>query len=132
MTERALPGNVRLLIQGSLPNIDALELLVLLVRDPVRRWTIGELAQRLAGSGVTEPVLRDYLAGFRSQGLLAEAAPGSYVYRPATELITASVAGLILAYDKRPVTLIRTVYEIADAKRIQAFADAFRIKKKDE
>jgi hypothetical protein len=38
--------------------------------------------------------------------------------------------GLLLrAYNERPVTLIRTVYAIADAKKIQAFADAFKIKK---
>jgi hypothetical protein len=41
-----------------------------------------------------------------------------------------SAIGLLLrAYNERPVTLIRTVYAIADAKKIQAFADAFKIKK---
>ena len=123
---------MRLLIQGAIPTIDALELLVLLTREPRRPWTMPELLQRLAGAGGREPALREYLAGFRSQGLLAEAQSGSYLYQPASETIAASVAGLILAYNERPVTLIRTVYEIADAQRIQAFAEAFRIKKKDE
>ena len=130
MTERALPEPVRLLIHGSIPTIDALELLVVLARSPGHEWSLTELVSRVAG--LTEGAVREYLSGFRSLGILAEPSSGSYLYLPANELVAEAVAGLMRAYDERPVTLIRTVYEIADAKRIQAFADAFRIKKKDE
>jgi hypothetical protein len=130
VTERGLPEPVRLLIHASLPTIDALELLVAIVRQPAQAWTLSDL-QHYVPAGLSEAAIRDLLSGFRSHGLLAEPSPGSYLYRPASDQVAAAVAGLLRAYDERPVTLIRTVYEIADAKRIQAFADAFRLKKKD-
>ena len=38
-----------------------------------------------------------------------------------------AVADLRLAYDERPVTLIATIYRIADRK-IQSFSDSFRLR----
>ena len=129
MTQRTLPAEVRLLIQGSVPTLEALDLLVLLVREAPRPWSLPELLERLRPSGVREAQIREYLATFRSQGLLADDSSEAYLYRPASDPVARAVAALITAYNERPVTLIRTVYEIADARRIQAFADAFKIKK---
>ena len=91
--------------------------------------TVPELIEALRPSAVTEPVLREFLALFRTQGILSQTPDGRILYRPDSPAVESAIGLLLRAYNERPVTLIRTVYAIADAKKIQAFADAFKIKK---
>lgn len=91
--------------------------------------TVPELIEALQPTAVTEPVVREFLALFRSQGILFETPEGSILYRPDSPALERALGLLVRAYNERPVTLIRTVYAIADAKKIQAFADAFKINK---
>jgi hypothetical protein len=126
-----LTEEVRHLIHSSVPTVDALELLVLLVRRPGRTWTLPQLIEALRPTVLPEPVLREYLAGFKTQGFLVEAAGGAFEFHPPPGPRAGALAALLTAYDERPVTLIRTIYAIADSKTIQAFADAFKLKKDD-
>ena len=91
--------------------------------------TLPELIEALRPTAVTEPVVRESLALFTSQGILSETPEGTILYRPDSPALERALDLLVRAYNERPVTLIRTVYAIADAKKIQAFADAFKIKK---
>lgn len=91
--------------------------------------TVPELIETLRPAAVSEPVVRESLALLRGQGILTETPDGKILYRPDSPAVDAAVGLLLRAYNERPVTLIRTVYAIADAKKIQAFADAFKIKK---
>jgi hypothetical protein len=120
---------VRALIYTSVPTIDALEVLLLLVREPGRARSVAEIAQDLEPTILPEAHLREYLALLQSQGLVQGTPDSGFAYRPVSEGMQAAVDGLRLAYEKKPVTLIRTVYAIADAKKVQAFADAFRLRK---
>jgi hypothetical protein len=124
-----LTDEVRRLIHSSVPTVDALELLVLLVRRPGRTWTLPQLIEALQPAALPEPVLREYLAAFKAQGLLVEAPGGALAFHPPSGSKADALAGLLTAYDERPVTLIRTIYAVADAKTIQAFANAFKLKK---
>jgi len=99
-----------------------------LVRHPGAPRTVAELIETLRSNAVTEPVVRESLALLRTQGILSET-PDGIVYRPDSPAVESAIGLLLRAYNERPVTLIRTVYAIADAKKIQAFADAFKIKK---
>ena len=96
-------------------------------QDPPR--TVSELIEALRPTAVTEPVVRETLALLRTQGILSETPDGRILCRPDSPEVEGSIGLLLRAYNERPVTLIRTVYAIADAKKIQAFADAFKIKK---
>lgn len=128
MNEPELSAEVRQLIYSSVPSIDALEVLIQMVRHPDVPRTVAELIEALRSTAVTEPVVRESLALLRTQGILSET-PDGIVYRPDSPAVESAIGLLLRAYNERPVTLIRTVYAIADAKKIQAFADAFKIKK---
>jgi len=129
VTPPALPEEVRALIYSSVPTIDALEVLLLLVREPGRVRTVAEIARDLEPTILPEDSIREYLALLSSQGILQGSPETGVAYRPASSGMEAAVEGLRAAYDQKPVTLIRTVYSIADAKKVQAFADAFRLRK---
>jgi hypothetical protein len=46
-------------------------------------------------------------------------------YQPASAALDFTVRALVKAFEERPVTLIRLVY----SRKLQSFADAFKIKK---
>lgn len=127
--EIMLPEEVRRLIQSTIPTIDALEVLMFLTRQSGVAWRPNEVVNQMQPTVIGEAAVRDYLVLFQVEGLMVSQADGSLLYRPATAQIEAAVQALIQAYNERPVTLIRAVYEIANSKKIQAFADAFKIKK---
>jgi hypothetical protein len=124
-----LPEEVRLLIRSSIPTVDALEILILLVRHPDQYWAAEAIGSELRYDVVDRPAITRCLGLFAANGLLAQGADDSTIYRPDSAELAATVMKLVQAYDERPVTLIRTLYAIADSQRIQAFADAFRIRK---
>jgi hypothetical protein len=104
-------------LQGSIPSVDAAELLLALSREPERRWEVAELAENAR-----------YLEQFQAGGLIAWEAE-RVQYRPASDALAAHVATLALAYKERPVTLFRVIYALRDQK-IQSFADAFKLRRK--
>jgi hypothetical protein len=124
-----LPEEVRLLIRSSIPTMDALEILILLVRHPDRYWTAEAIVGELRHAPDARPAVARCLALFGAGGLLAQGDGGAVAYRPAAPELAATVTSLVQAYNERPVTLIRTLYAIADSRNIQALADAFRIRK---
>jgi hypothetical protein len=68
---------------------------------------------------------------FVQRGLVAhDKAAGTYQYAPSTPALARSVTALMLAYDTRPVTLIKALY--ARPSAVQSFADAFRLRKPGE
>lgn len=123
-----LPDDVLRLIQSSVPAIDALEVLVLLCRG-ARSFTAKEIASGFPSINSPEPILAEYLRLLKSQGIVTESEGGSFAYHPAAADIEEAVMHLLSAYDERPVTLIRTIYAIADSRNIKTFADAFRLRK---
>ena len=127
--ERELPDEVRILIQASVPTPDALEVLVGIARCAPATLTPEQLAESLRPATITVPMARGFLQFFRSQGIVVESAGEGFRFEPASPELGQAVLGLIKAYDERPVTLIRTVYDLADQKALQAFSDAFRLKK---
>jgi hypothetical protein len=128
LNDLELSEEIRALIYSSVPDLDALELLIFLACQTPRVWTAETLGDAIRP--IKESALRQYLALFQEQELVQTPSPGDVVFKPANAALAAAVAGLCRAYNERPVTLIRTVYSIADSRKIQAFADAFKLKKK--
>ena len=129
VVEAELPEDVRRLILASVPTLDALELLIGLVRRAPAIMTPDMLDRELGARRIGPEAITRYFQSLETQGILAEGPPGLFGYRPATGELDRAVQGLLRAYNERPVTLIRTVYELADQRRIQAFSDAFRLRK---
>jgi hypothetical protein len=127
--ESQLPDSVLRLIQASVPTLDALEILIFMVSNPGESWTAPDLVECLRPNVIPEATIKQHLHVFLAHGLLGTAPGERYLYSPGTADLASAVTGLQQAYNERPVTLIRTLYEIADSKKIQSFADAFRLKK---
>ena len=113
-------------LQIHVPSVFAAELLLQLAREPERWWELGELLSALPPAGVTPNDARRYVEG---QPQLLQLAPGDRVRfgqpNPETSLF---IRALDKAYNERPVTLIRVIYNLRDS-RIQSFADAFRLRR---
>ena len=87
-----------------------------------------DVAAALHGS-VSIPAVAHYLDELAAQDILTGTRETGYAYGSAPAGITRAVDQLVKAYNERPVTLIRTVYDAADNSSIKRFADAFRIRK---
>jgi hypothetical protein len=111
-------------LQTSIPSFSAAEILLFLVDHGEQEWAPEAIVQAMQPTAVTLQEVEQALALFRAQGLVREQPPGRFRYAGTT----AAVAELAQAYRERPVTLIRTIYALADLK-IQSFADSFRLKK---
>ncbi len=129
MVEPELPEEVRRLILASVPSLDALELLIGLVRRAPAIMTLAMLDDELGVRSIGREGIIRYFQSLQTQGIVAEGPSGLFGYRPASAEVDRAVQGLLRAYNERPVTLIRTVYQLADQRGIQAFSEAFRLRK---
>ena len=116
-------------LQTTIPSFEAAELLLLLAREPGTHWQLDEALRRLrpaVSSGDAEAAR--YVELLRSRDLVALAPDRRFRYQPGSDFLEQQVKALERAYRERPVTLIRMIYALRDAK-IQSFADAFRLRK---
>ena len=116
-------------LQTTIPAVDAAELLLLLRRTPQAATSVQELTRSLRPSvSITEAEAAKYLETFQARGLVAAGPDKRVQYRQASDELRMYGDMLALAYKARPVTLIRMIYALRDA-RIQTFAEAFRLRK---
>lgn len=133
MTAPELPDHVRRLIRDCVPTLEALEIVLLMARDPGRDWSPHAVTRLIQpGEGpITDSHVLAYLQSLAEHGVLVRQPGGAFAYQPRGPELVRAVEGLIVAYHQRPVTLIRTIYEAADLRNIRNFADAFRLRRKD-
>jgi hypothetical protein len=125
MTNCDFPEGLRDLIRGCLPNIDAVEILLLLSRHPRKQFEVPEIAAATR-SELSQAGTRSYLKRMFTCGLLRES-NGRYRFAPASTNVRDLVRALEKLYNERPVTLVRTIYALRD-EPVRAFSDAFRLK----
>jgi hypothetical protein len=117
-------------LQDTVPAIDAAELLIWLAQNRGRTLESGRILEAVgAASNLSEAAAGRYLDLFRSRGLVESPDGKVYRFAPAPDR-EEHVRMLTQAYHGRPVTLIRVIYALRDA-RIQTFAEAFRLKRKE-
>lgn len=114
-------------IREHLRSVWALELLLLLKRDPERCWSVGELVSDLRAS---HGLVADNLSALQGAGLVIPDDQGCFRYRPAAPTLAQLVDQLEAAYRAKPVTVIRWIS--APTERLQSLADAFKFKGKDQ
>lgn len=112
-------------IQGNVPAVNAAELMLLLARRPGASYSVDEAVAKL-GPGVAAPEAEKFLDLWVASGIVRRE-NARYRYNAQSEH-AAHVSVLSLAYEKRPVTLVRVIYALRDSK-IQSFAEAFRLRK---
>jgi hypothetical protein len=118
VTDPDLPAFIR----SSIRSVWALEVLLLLKRQPDRAWTPEDLVRELRASTT---VVADALAAFSVAGLV-RAEEGAYAYGPASPVLGRLCEALDRTYRERPVAVINAIASPRD--RMQSFADAFRLK----
>lgn len=111
-------------IREHIRSVWALELLLLLKRDPERRWTPDELVRELRAS---TPLIASNLQALQRAGLTACEEDGRCRYAPAASVLDKLSNELEAAYRERPVALINVIASPPD--KLQSLADAFRIRK---
>jgi hypothetical protein len=112
-------------IQASIPAVAAAELLLILRAHPDVALTAEEALAKL-GPGVALGEVTRYLELLAAGGLLQH---DERRYRYRTESDFAPHAdSLAIAYEQRPVTLIRVIYAFRDTG-IKSFADAFKLRR---
>ena len=117
-------------IQTAIPAVDAAELLLLVADRPDAWWSVAEASARLRpGVVLAEGDALRYFEGFVAAGVVEAGADRRFRFRSGSAGHEAFVRTLAQAYEERPVTLIRVIYALRDAK-IRTFADAFRLRKK--
>jgi predicted ArsR family transcriptional regulator len=121
---------VRRFILRHIHTLEQLEILVLLLESTPRGWT----DQAIAASLRTNPdSVRTRLSRLVADGLVAvnaHSAP-TYVYRPRTNVLDREARALLSCYRERRVAVITQIFAPA-GQRAVLFADAFRIKRKDD
>lgn len=125
MTNPDFPDGLRDLIRGCLPNIDAVEILLFLSCQPRKQFDVSEIAAATRPE-LSEAAVRSYLKRLFACGLLREN-DSRYRFTPASTNVRDLVRALEKLYNKRPVTLVRTIYALRN-EPVRAFSDAFRFR----
>lgn len=116
-------------IQANIPSVEAAELLLALVRQPDEGLSAAQaLARTAPGGGLTQAEAARLLEAFRARGLVSSEPGQGYRYRPISEELRLHAETLARAYNERPVTLVRIIYALRDA-RMRSFAEAFRLRR---
>lgn len=127
MAEADLSPELIRFIHATLPSYEAAVVLVYVSREAERSWTLEDLVSAIGPESIDAAAARAHVEHFVRLGILEALSSEQFRFRSQEEA-AAVVAQLRLAYDERPVTLIRALDTAARAK-IQSFADAFRLKR---
>ncbi|HEY9217309.1 MAG TPA: hypothetical protein VIO94_04620 [Phenylobacterium sp.] len=111
-------------IREHIRSVWALELLLLLRRQPDRAWTQDDLVRELRASAT---LIASNLEALERAALIVREEDGRCRYAPAAPALARLCDELELAYRERPVALINVIASPAD--KLQSLADAFRIRK---
>jgi len=112
------------LVRTCVRSVWALELLFFLRARREQPWTAERLVLEQRSS---ERAVRDALEAFVRAGLVRQT-ESSFVYEPASAELDGLVTKLAETYAERPIAVIRMI-AAAPEDRLQAFLDAFRLKK---
>lgn len=107
-------------VREHMRSVWAVELLLLMRREPDRCWTPERLVAELRASA---NLVHDNLTAFERSGLAVRNDAGEWCYLPASPVLDELAARLEAAYRQRPVAIINL---IARPDPIQGLADAFK------
>lgn len=121
-----IPDDVRRFILTSVPSVPYLEAMLLLRGEPAATWDVAALARRLY---IPQQTAEDLLRQLMEAGFAAGSAEGAR-WSPAPDL-AALVHELARLYAEELVAVTELIHSRQD-RRARQFADAFRLRKKEE
>jgi hypothetical protein len=121
------PGLIKF-IKANVQSIDQIETLLLLYRNPTRRWRAIEVMAELRTStqGATNS-----LTHLAKRDLCNVKDDQTYAFAPKTTELEAAVTELAQAYAERRVSVIEVIYA-PPKDPLQEFSDAFRLRPKGD
>jgi hypothetical protein len=122
----AFDPDLEAFVRAHFHSIWSLELLLLLRAGPDRTWSPDEVVKEMRAS---PGMIAHLLEHLHRAGLLMEE-EGRFRYSPATSILDEACGGLEAAYRKRPVAMTNLIAQPSD--NVQAFADAFRIRRQED
>lgn len=125
MTDAPLSRALLDLLARSLASMEQVEALLVLSRTPERSLRADEVARE---QRVESGAARAALDALAAHGLVV-LENGAYRFAPRDPATADAVAELAVAYETRPVTLIKALYSRPAPSAAQAFADAFVLRK---
>jgi hypothetical protein len=126
VTDAGIPDEVRQLLARHVHTMEQVEVLLLLARSADRTLGVDEIRAELR-LPATALAPRTFAGLEDGRLIVAESGvPLRYRYAPASAELRRAVELLADAYNTRPVTLVRMIYDRPSPA--QVFADAFRLR----
>jgi DNA-binding Lrp family transcriptional regulator len=123
MPEKRIPPEVYSFILTYIDSVGLVEALLLLRRNPNRRWLPSEVGTRLY---VSESEARNLLERLREDGLV-DGVEDAFFYRQQEAALEDAVRQLDESYQKQLVAVTRIIH--SKPRRIREFANAFRLRR---
>lgn len=114
-------------VQGAISSVCALELLLLLRREPQRSLTLDRVVRELRSSELAITQALDHLT---ASGLIEKTEEG-YRYQQSSMQLDTVCDRLGSLYARKPVKIINAILKAPDEK-LRTFANAFRLSGKDK
>ncbi len=124
MSRTGLPDVVARFIADHIDSVEQMEVLLLLRREPHRRWDADAVGRELR---IAAASAGDRLRDLAGRGLL-EGAQDGYRYAPESPSLGDAVDQLDAAYGERRVSVINHIFS-RPSERISTFADAFTLRR---
>jgi hypothetical protein len=123
-----IPDDVKFFIRANIESVDQLRILLFLRNQPEQEWNMLNVSAKLY---LRPEVATAELAKLEARGLLTSTQePKRYSYNPRSPELEDMVNKVAQLDQERPVTLIKLIYSLS--KDVQAFADAFKLRKDDK
>ncbi len=116
-------GDLAQFVRDHVRSVWAVELLLVLKRDPSRAWPPEALTAELRAS---QSLVVDNLQRFERSGLVVRDEAAGWRYAPASPVLAEFADQLEAAYRERPVAIINLIAAPPDP--IQGLADAFKFR----
>jgi hypothetical protein len=132
VVSRKLPDDVLALLHERVTSLEELEALLLVHREPAKRWTVTDVATHLdLPESWSEPALEQLCAATLLVGE-GRGTARQFTYRPATDALGAAVTSLAEIYETRRVEVIWVLSSKAVSRlrwtAARTFAEALVIK----
>lgn len=130
MTDELIPAEVEKFILKHIDSIAELEALLIMAGHAREWWTVEGVTRRIY---ISEAETAAVLARLRSAGLIAadNNTPTRYRFQPENEELAGLVSQTAAIYARHLVPVTNLIHSKAKT-RVQQFADAFKLRKKDE
>jgi hypothetical protein len=111
-------------VRASVRSVWALELLLLLRREPTRAWHPEELVRELRSS---HAIVAEELSGLQRAGLAGQDNDGRFGYTPLSPRLDDLVTGVQRIYAAKPMAVVKAIMA-APNEKLRIFSDAFKLK----